>query len=99
VILDAFAWLLCLLAVMDWTATVILVSVARRNPSPVLQERAASSVVLTIGATAVALLGAAHLIGFDFDPIPNFAFFVLALITISVPQLVWTAGYFMGKFR
>jgi hypothetical protein len=97
--LDAVSWLLVVLALLDWCATMILVSLARRFPEPALQERAATSIILTVGASAVALLGAAHLIGFDFDPVPNFTLFVVALITISVPQLVWTAGYVMGKFR
>lgn len=98
-ILDAIAFLLFLLPVPGWVATLILLSAALRKPRiPALTERALAAVVLSGAASLVAFLGSARLAHRPVDP--DLAVLMLALVcfAISVPSLVWLARFLRGDF-
>jgi hypothetical protein len=93
------SWLLIGLAVMDWVATVILVRAALRLHEPSLEERATTSVLLSIGASGVAMLAGAYLLGVSLPQWLSFLLLVAGLVILSAPQLVWLAAYKLGRFR
>lgn len=93
------SWALIGLAVVDWGATVILVRAALRLREPALEERATTSVMLTVGATGAAVLAAGYLAGFKLPDGVSFVFIAGALLILSVPQLVWAVAFLRGAFR
>lgn len=97
--LDAISWMLIVMAIADWIATVTLLYAARLVREPALSERATTSVVLSLGASAVAVLGAAHLLRVEIPSAPNLGLLVLGLMALSIPQLIWVVMLAMGRFR
>jgi hypothetical protein len=97
--LDAISQLLIALCVLDWVVTGVLVSAALRLPEAALEERAATSVVLSVAATAAAGLGAFRLGLVTFSPEVRLFLIVAVLVLVSVPQFVWLALLFLGRFR
>ena len=96
---DAISWLLIFLALADWGASVILVRAALAIRGAALEERATTAVVLTIGATAASVLAIANLTGQRFPDAFVLLLLTAALVALSVPQLVWSGAYLMGRFR
>lgn len=97
--LDELSALLIAIAVADWGITGVMIIASRRYPEPALQERAATSVVLSLIASIAAVLGAGRL---GLLPLPNGMAVVLlgaALLMVSAPQFVWFFGLLMGKFK
>ena len=93
------SWLLIGLAVVDWLATRILVNAARRIHEAALEERATTSVLLSVGATGAAVLAGAYLFGFQLPDGVSFLFIAGALLILSIPQLVWAVAFLRGAFR
>lgn len=90
--------LLIALLIVDWAAVVILVRAARQTHEASLKERASGALILTIGASCGAVLALNYL---DVIDVPRDAIgllFVLPFILLSVPQMVWLAMYWRGKF-
>ena len=98
-IVDALAFLLFLLPVPGWVATVILCTAAWRKPRiAALTERAATAVILSIGATLIAFLGSAHLARRTVDPDMALGALAIACVLVSVPSMLWLAHYIRGDF-
>ena len=97
--LDVISWLLIVLAISDWIATVTLIRAARIVNEDALSERASTSVILSIGATGAAVLGGARLLHIEVPALPNLGLLVLGLVALSVPQLVWLVLLAAGRFR
>lgn len=96
---DDWARIYAVLAVIDVAVTIQLVRASRRIHEPVLTERASVSVMLTLFASAIAMLSGAYLIDVVV-PAPITGPIILgALAIISVPQIVWYAAYRTGRFR
>jgi hypothetical protein len=93
------SWLLIGLAIVDWLATGVLVRAALHLREAALEERATTSVMLSIGATGAAVLAAAFLFGFHLPDGVSFLFIAGALVILSVPQLIWAIAYAAGRFR
>ena len=96
---SAVSWLLIGLAVIDWLATVILVRAALQLDEPALQERASTSVILSVGASLAAVLAGAFLLGVILADGVAFLFLCAGLVILSAPQLLWVLAYWRGKFR
>lgn len=99
-VVDGLAVLLFLAPVPGWTATVILMSAALRQPRiAALTERAFASVLLSGAASLAAALGFARLGRVPVDR--DLATITLALICIavSIPAVVWLATFLRGGFR
>mgnify|MGYP001575503927 FL=1 len=93
------AGVLVVLAVADIFVTRGLVRAARALNEPALTERALASVILTIVASAVAVLAAAFLLGVRI-PVPwNSIILIGGFMLVSVPQIVWWVAYRRGRFR
>lgn len=93
------SWILIGLVFLDWLATVILTRAARREREPALDERATVSAALTIGATGAAVLAAAFLLNVKLTDALAFVLIAAALLILSLPQLLWLASYWAGRFR
>jgi hypothetical protein len=98
-ILDLFAGLLILLAVLNVGSTVILVLAALRHRWPALEERATVAVILAIGATVAATLGMARLHVLSMAPDLAVGLLVVTLTLISLPSLIWLVAYLAGRFE
>lgn len=96
---DILSWLLIILAGMDVAVTIVLLRAARRLHEPALEERATVSIVLTLGGLSAAALGAAHLVGLDLPTELSVTMFVIVLVIMSAPQMVWYALYRLGRFK
>lgn len=90
--------LLILLAIADWTATVVLVRGALRLKYVALQERAGVAVMLSLMALGLACLGAARLLHAAVSPDVTTGIIIAVFLGISVPQLVWLVAYLRGRF-
>ena len=96
---DDWARMYAVLAVVDVGVTIDLIRASRRIREPVLAERAAVSVMLTVFATAIALLSVAYLADITVPAAITGPIILGALAIISVPQIVWYAAYRAGRFR
>lgn len=97
--LDVLAAALFLAPIPGWTATVILVAAALRPPRiAALTERAITSVVLSLAATAAAVLGFARLSRTPVDR--DLVLLALAFVcfAVSIPAVVWLARFVRGDF-
>ena len=97
--LDVVATALIMLAAFDWAVTMMLVIAARHVGEPALTERAATSVVLTFGATLGAILGMVVLADVTLPRGFGLSLIALAFAIISVPQVLWLVSWMNGKFR
>ena len=95
---DDWARVFAVLAVIDVAVTIELVRASRRVREPVLAERAGVSVMLTLFATAVALLSVAYLVDISVPSSISGPITLGALAVLSVPQLVWYLAYRTGRF-
>jgi len=94
------AYLLILLAVIDWAFTALLIWAAHRVHEVSLLERAIASTILSIAATLVGILAATSVLleGVTLPPEIRFALLVIALIMISLPQIIWGVLYLANRF-
>ena len=90
---------LVVLAVVDWIATVILVRGAIADRVTPLEERATAAVILSLGASGGAFLSVAYLFGWVLPDGFNLIFLAAGFLALSIPQLIWGFGYWMGRFR
>lgn len=98
-VLDCFAALLVLLAILNVGSTVILVVAALRHRWSALEERAIVAVVLAVGATFAAMLGLNRLHVLTVAPDLAVGLLVIALTLFSLPSLIWLLAYLSGKFE
>lgn len=97
--LDVVAALLFVAPVPGWAVTLILVAAARQRPRiGALTERAAGSVVLSIAATLVAILGGARLGRVPIDRDVFLGVIVAVFALVSVPQFIWLQRFLSGGF-
>ena len=97
--LDTLSVVLIALAIGDWCCTAIIYLIAHRLSEPALDERAVTSLILSVIATVGAILGATRL---GFVALPSGGAVVLlslALVLVSLPQFIWAVGALAGKFR
>ena len=92
------SWILVVLAVIDWIATVILIRAAFSVKAAALEERATASLILTIAASLIAGLALAYVFSFKLPDGVGTAALVGALLLLSLPQVVWVLAYERGKF-
>lgn len=97
--LVSWSYLLILLAVVDWIATVVLLRASRRVREPALDERVVASTILSFAATCIAILAVAFILEFDLPDGSGTAILVAAVLLMSLPQLVWFVAYRLGRFR
>ena len=97
--IEVWAWLLVILAIADWGATVTLVRAALRIHESALEERATAAVILTIAASGAGLLSLAFLAKIQLPAGLGTALLVAILLLVSLPQLIWYAAYRNGRFR
>jgi drug/metabolite transporter (DMT)-like permease len=97
--LDIAAWGLVLLAVADWGATVRLIAAALKVKGAALEERAMISVILSVAASIAAIMSLAYLAHFQWPPGVGTLLLLVALMLISLPQLLWYAAYRAGRFK
>ena len=96
---DVISWALIALCIVDWFATVILVRAALRIKEAALEERAAVSVLLSIGASAASVIALGHILGYDLPAGWAFVLLAAGLTVLSVPQLIWVVAFLGGRFR
>ncbi len=94
-----WSWLLVVLALIDWAATVTLVRASARSNEPALEERAIAAVILTFAASLIALLALAFILNFDVPSDVGTTMLIGSLLLLSAPQLVWVLAYELGQFR
>lgn len=98
-LIDGIAFLLFLLPVPGWSATLILLAAALRKPRiPALSERALAAVILSGAASLAAYLGSLRLTRTTVDP--DIAVIILATIclAVSIPSLIWLVRFLRGDF-
>jgi len=98
---EQLSWLLIGLAMFDWGVTGVLAWAARQVREAALNERAQVSFVLSAAATLVAIIAASQLELFGFVLPAGFGYglLVIAVIAISVPQVMWIVSLLIGRFR
>ena len=87
------------LAAADIAVTIVLVRAARRLAEPALEERATVAVILTFIAGLWAIVALAYLASVPLDVGLSTLLLVLVSALVSLPQLIWFAGYWAGRFR
>lgn len=98
-VIDAIAFLLFLLPVPGWVATLILLAAAMRKPRiAALTERAVAAVVLSGAASLVAFLGSARLARRPVDPDEAVIILAIVCLAISIPSLIWLVRFLRGDF-
>lgn len=95
----AISWLLIVAVIIDWLSTVILVRESQVTNWIVLKERAFTAIILTLGATAIATLGAAYLAHIEPPEGIAFLFLVIPLFCMSVPQVIWVLLLWSGRLK
>jgi len=97
--LDDASRLLIALSAMDWVLTAMIYLAARRVAEPALTERATASIILSIVASIAAVLGASRLGVFHVDNGTAVGLLVIALVLVSLPQVIWSLSLATGRFR
>jgi hypothetical protein len=92
---DALVPLLLILPLVDWTATVILVTLARRKPRiGVLTERAFAAAIVSIVTTVYAVVVLNTESGMDFLSHDTQVIVIrLAIVLLGLAPLAWLALY------
>jgi hypothetical protein len=95
---DALAFLLVVLAVIDWISAVILVRGALICGWPALSDRAISASITATFATIVAVLALTRTGMIEFPPGVGFALLAIGCVIVSISSLVWLVRYWRGDF-
>lgn len=92
------AWVLIVLAAVDWVVTALLIHFARVVDEPALTERASASIILTAVASSIAIVSGAYIAKVKLGPTGD-ALFITGLMLVSLPQLVWLVLHLRRYFR
>jgi hypothetical protein len=96
---EVISWALILLAAGDVAVTLVLVRAAQRLHNAALSERAFQAVVLTVAGVIWATFAIIYLADVDVPRGITALLLVLAATLVSVPQFIWFALYWTGRFR
>lgn len=89
--------LLIALVIVDWASTIVLIRGALRLKYVALEERAGVATMLSVMASAVAVLGLLYLLHFS-APALSALVIIGVFLGISLPQVVWGIAYLRGRF-
>lgn len=91
--------LLVALAVADWTSVAVIVYYARQHRNNVLTERAIVAIILTVVGSIAALLGLGRLGIAPINGEVALTLLSVALVLVSLPQIIWALSLLTGRFR
>lgn len=97
--IDDLARALIVLAIADWTWTLVLLIAAWRYQETALTERAGVGIICSLIASLFAVISANVLKIIELPQGTGFWLLTAAALLVSAPQFIWGIAALTGRFR